>query len=168
MEEWRADELKECLPPFGEICFVFPFASPNYSSEIHGTIILSVALNGCETRSLAFREERRLRVFEISVLKKILAPKRHEVTREWGRLHEEIYDMYSSPNVNRVIKWRRVRWMRYVARTGREEDVYMGLWRGNLRRRLLWRSCHRWEDAIKTDLQEIGFENMDWFHLMED
>jgi hypothetical protein len=44
----------------------------------------------------------------------------------------------------------------------------MGLWRGNLRGRLLRRSCHRWEDTIKTDLQEIGFENTDWFHLMED
>jgi hypothetical protein len=143
-EEWRADELRGCLPPFGELCFVFPFASPKYNIEIHGTIILSVALHGCETRSLALREERRLRVFEISVLKKILALKRHEVTSERRRLHEEIYDMFFSQNINRVNKWRRMRWMGLVARAGREAEMYIELWRSNLRGRLLWRSCHRW------------------------
>jgi hypothetical protein len=94
MEELRADELRECLPPVGEVCFVFPFAFPQYKIEINGTIILSVALHGCETRSLTLRDERRLRVFEISVLKKIFAHKRHEVTGEWRRLHyKEIYDI---------------------------------------------------------------------------
>jgi hypothetical protein len=54
-----------------------------------------------------------------------------------------------------------MRWMGHVARTGREEEEYIELWRENVRGRLLRRSCHRWEDAIKTDLQEIEFENMD-------
>jgi hypothetical protein len=105
MEEFRADELRECLPPVGEVCFVFPFALPQYNIKIHRTVILSVALDGCEPRSLTLRAERRLRVFEISVLKKIFAPKRHEVTGKWRRLcYEEVYDMYYSQYINRVIK----------------------------------------------------------------
>ena len=69
VEELRADELGECLLPFGEVWLVFQFASPKYNIEIHGNIILSVAVRGYETRSLTLREERRLRVFEISALK---------------------------------------------------------------------------------------------------
>jgi len=60
---------------------------------------------GCETWSLTLREERRLRVFENRVLKEIFGPKRDEVTGEWRRLHnEELCDLYSSPNIVRVIK----------------------------------------------------------------
>ena len=87
MEELRTDELRECLPPFGEVCFVFPFASSKYNIKIHGTVTLSVALHGCETRSLTLPEEHWLKVFEMRVLKKIFAPKRQEVTGEWKRLH---------------------------------------------------------------------------------
>ena len=126
-----ADDLREYLPPFGELCFVFPFASPKYNIEIYGTIILSVALHGCETRSLTLREERRPKVFEMSVLKKIFAPTRHEVAGEWRRLrNDEVYYMCSSPNINRVKTCRRMRWMGYIARAGREEEMYMGLWKG--------------------------------------
>ena len=69
------------------------------------TIILLVVLYGCETWSLTLREERRLRVFENKVLRRIFGPRRDEVTGEWRRLHnEELNDLYSSPNIVRVIK----------------------------------------------------------------
>jgi hypothetical protein len=71
---------------------------------------LPVVLYGCETWSLALREECRLRVFENEVLRRIFGPKRDEVTGEWRRLHnEELYDLYSSPNIIRVIKSRKLR-----------------------------------------------------------
>jgi hypothetical protein len=72
----------------------------------------SVVLYGCETWSLILREERRLRVFENRVLKRIFGPKRDEVTGEGIKLHnEELNDLYSLPNIVRVIKSRRMRWV---------------------------------------------------------
>jgi hypothetical protein len=72
-------------------------------------MILSVVLYGCETWSLTLREESKLRVFENKVLRKIFGPKRNEVTGEWRKLHnEELNNMYSSSNIVRVIKSRRM------------------------------------------------------------
>jgi hypothetical protein len=81
-------------------------------------------LYGCETWSLTLREERKLRVFENRVLRKIFGPKRDEVTVEWRKIHNEaLHDLYSSPNIVRVIKSRRMRWAGHVARNGRERRV---------------------------------------------
>jgi len=67
------------------------------------------------------REERNVRVFENKVLRRIFRPRRDEVTGEWRRLHnEELNDLYSSPNILRVIKSRRMRWAGHVARMGEE------------------------------------------------
>jgi len=78
-------------------------------SAVKLTIILPVVLYGCETWSLTLREERKLRLFENMVLRRIFGPRRDEVTGEWRRLHnEELNDMYSSPNIVRVIKSRRM------------------------------------------------------------
>jgi hypothetical protein len=72
----------------------------------------------CETWSLTLREEKRLRVFENRVLRRIFCPKRGEMTGGCGKLHnEELHNLYSSPN--RLIKSRRMRWAGYVARIGR-------------------------------------------------
>jgi len=78
---------------------------------MYRTIILPVVFFfGCEIWSLTFREECRLRVFENRVLRKIFGPKRNEVTGEWRKLHaEELNDLYSLPNIIRVIKSRRMR-----------------------------------------------------------
>jgi hypothetical protein len=74
------------------------------------------------------REECRLRVFENKVLRRIFGPKRDEVTREWRRLHnKELYALYSSPNIIRVIKSRRLRWAGHVARMGERRGAYRGL-----------------------------------------
>jgi len=71
------------------------------------------------------REERKLRVFESMVLRRIFGPRRDEVTGEWRRLHNEYLNgLYSSPNIVRVIKSRRMRWAGHVARMGEEREVY--------------------------------------------
>jgi hypothetical protein len=84
--------------------------------------MLTVVLYGCETWSLILREERRLRVFENRVLRRIFGLKRDEVTGEWRKIHkEELHDLYSSFNIVRVIKSRRTRWVGYGVRMGRGE-----------------------------------------------
>ena len=72
---------------------------------IYRTIILPVVLYGCETWLLTLREERRLRVFENRVLRRVFGPKRDEVTGEWRKLHyKEMNDLYSLPNIVRMVK----------------------------------------------------------------
>jgi hypothetical protein len=72
---------------------------------MYRAIILFVVLYGCETWSLTFWEERRLRLFENGVLGRIFGPKRDEVTEEWRKLHnEELNDLYSSPTIIRMMK----------------------------------------------------------------
>jgi hypothetical protein len=84
--------------------------SKNTKIRVYRTIILPVILYGCETWFLTLREEQRLRVFENRVLRSIFGSKRDEATGEWRRLHnEELNDLYSSPNIIRVIKARRMR-----------------------------------------------------------
>ena len=91
----------------------------NLKIKIYRTIILPVVLYGCETWSLTLREERRLRVFENRVLRRIFGPKRGEVTGEWRKLRNgKLNNLYSSPNIVRVIKSRRMRWAGHVARMG--------------------------------------------------
>ena len=88
---------------------------------LYRNIILPVVLCGRETWSLTLRQERKLRVFENMVLRRIFGPRKDGVTEEWRRLHnEELNDLYFSPNIVRVIKSRRVRWAGHVARMGEE------------------------------------------------
>jgi hypothetical protein len=99
--------------------------SKNLNIKIYRNIILPVVFYGCETWALTLREERKLRVFENMVLRRIFGPRRNEVTGEWRRLHnEELNDLYSSPNIVRVIKSRRIRWTGHVAHMGEEREPY--------------------------------------------
>ena len=121
---------------------------------------------GCETCSLPLREERWLKVFENWVLRRIFGPKRNKVIGEWRKLHnEELNTLYSSPNIVRVIKSRRIRWAGYVARVGERKGVYRVLMGKPEGKRPLARPRCRWEDNLKIDLQEVGCGGMDWIEL---
>jgi hypothetical protein len=112
--------------------------SKNLKIKIYRTIILPIVLYGCGTWLLTLMEERKLRVFENMVLRRIFGPRRDEVTGEWRRLHnEKLNDLYSSPNIVRVIKWRRMRWTGHVARMGEERGCIGSLW-GNRREGDQW------------------------------
>ena len=96
------------------------------------------------------------------MLRRIFGPKRDEITGEWRKLHnEELHDLYSSPNIVRVIKSRRIRWAGHVARLEEGRGVY----RGNLRER------DHWGDPSvdgRMNLQEVGCGGMDWIWLAQD
>jgi len=103
------------------------------------------------------------------VLRRIFGPKRDEIRGEWRKLHkEELNDLYSSPNIVRVIKSRRMRWAGHVARMGEGRDVYRVLVGKPEGKRPLERPTRRWEDNIKMDLQEVGCGIMDWIELAQD
>jgi len=114
-------------------------------------------------------EERKLRVFENMVLRRIFGPSRDEVTGEWRRLHNtELNDLYSSPNIVRVIKSRRMRWTGHVPPMGEERGVYRLLEGKPEGKRPLGRPRRRWVDNIRMDLQELGCVYMDWIGLAQD
>jgi hypothetical protein len=108
-------------------------------------------------------------MFKNSVLRRIFRPKRDEVTGDWRRLHnEELIDLYSSPNIIRVIRSRRMRWAGHVSCMGEKRSAYRILVGRHEGRQQLERPRHRWEDNIKMALQEVGWEGMDWIELAED
>jgi hypothetical protein len=114
------------------------------------------------------REEHRLRVFENRMLRKIFGPKREE-DGSWKKLHnDEFHSLYSSPNIVRVIKSRRMRWAGHVARMGEGRGVYRILVGRPESKRPLGRPRRRWKDNIKMDLREIGFVGANWIQLAQD
>ena len=97
--------------------------------------------------------EHRLRLFENRVLRRIFGRKRDEVTGEWSKLHnEELYDLYSSPSIVRVMKSRRMRWLGIVARMEAKRGVYRILAGKPEGKRPRGRPRRRWDDNIKMDL----------------
>jgi hypothetical protein len=121
------------------------------------TIILPGVLYGCGTWSLTLREDHTLRMFENRVLRRLFGSKRDEVTGDWRKLHnEELHILYSSPNIIRQIKPRRMRWAGHVGRMGVERNVYRVLMGKPEGKRPLERPSHRWEDGMRMDLTETG------------
>jgi hypothetical protein len=96
-------------------------------------------------------------VFENRVLRRIFGRKRDEVTGEWRKLNSgELHKLYSSPDIIRQMKSRRMRWAGHVARMGEGRNVYRVLVGKPEGRRQLGRLRRRWEDGIRVDLRGIG------------
>jgi hypothetical protein len=153
---------------FSPKSFVFPSYIKKLKIKIYKTVILPVVLHGCETWSLAWGEEHRLRVFENTVLRKIFGPKREE-DGSWRKLHnDELHDLYSLPNVVRVFKSRRMRWAGHVACMGKGRGAYRVLVGRPKGKRPLARPRHRWEDNIKMGLRETGIDGANWIRLAQD
>jgi hypothetical protein len=103
--------------------FVFLSHIKKLKIKLYKTVILPVVLCGCETWSLTLREEHRLRVFENRVLRRIFGPKR-EVEGSWRKLHNnKLHNLFSSANIFRVIKSRRMMWAGHVAHMGEGRGV---------------------------------------------
>ena len=108
-------------------------------------------------------------MFENRVLRRVFRPKRDEVTEECRKLHKkELSDLYSLPNIARVVKWRRMRWAEHVAHIREGRGVYKVLVGKPEGKRLLVRPRRRWEYNIKMDLQEVGGSCEDWMDLAQD
>jgi hypothetical protein len=102
------------------------------------------------------------------VLRRIFGPKREE-DGSWRKLHnDELYSLYSSPNIVRVIKSRRMRWVGHVARMWEGRSVYRVLVERPEGKRPLGRPRRRWEDNIKLDLRERGINGAYWIRLAQD
>jgi len=103
------------------------------------------------------------------MLRRIFGPKRDDLTREWRKLHnEELKELYSSSNIDRVIKAGRMRWAGNVARKGERRGVYRILVGKPEGKSPLGRPNHRWKDNIKMDLQEVECRPMDWIEVAQD
>ncbi|KAJ4432511.1 hypothetical protein ANN_21131 [Periplaneta americana] len=149
--------------------FVVKDGSPVIGKAERVSLFLEpVVLYGCETWTLTLREEQSLTVFENKVLRKIFVAKRDEITGEWRKLHNaELHALYSSPDIIMNIKSRRLRWVGHVARMGESRNTYRVLVGRLEGKRPLGRPRRRWEDNIKMDLREVGYDDGDWINLAQ-
>ena len=142
--------------------------SKNTKIKIYITIILPLVLYRCEIWSFTLREERKLRVFENSLLRRIFELKGDEVIGEWRKIHDEELNYLYSPNIFRVIKSRRMIWAGHVSRMWERKGLYSVLVGKPERKGPLGRPRRRWEDNIKMSLQRVGCGGMDWIDLAQD
>jgi hypothetical protein len=106
-------------------------------------------------------------VFDNRVLR-IFGPKRDVVTGDWRKMHnEELYNLYFSPNIIRMIKSRMMKWARHVARIGEKRNTYRILVGKPKGKRPLRRPRRWWVDDIKMVLREIGWDGVDWMDLAQ-
>jgi hypothetical protein len=129
----------------------------NVKVKLYKAITLPVVLYGCETWSLVLREEHRLRVFKKRVLRRIFGLRSEKMMGEWKKLHNgELHILYSSPDVIRQIKSRRMRLVGQVACMGKRK-VYKVLVGKPEGKRPPERPRSTWNDEIRMDLREIGW-----------
>jgi hypothetical protein len=131
--------------------------SRNLKVKIYRTVSLPLVLYRCETWSVTWREELRLRVFENRVLRRILGPKRDEVMGEWRKLFSgELHNLYSLPDIISQMKSRRMRWAGHVARMGEGSNMYRVLMGKPEGKKTTWKTkaC---EDGMKMDVREVGW-----------
>jgi hypothetical protein len=108
-------------------------------------------------------------MFENRMLRRIFGAKRDGVMRKWRKLlNEELNDLHSSPNIIRVIKSKRTRWVGHVTRMGERRSVYGVLVRKPNGESPIGRPWRRWDDNITMDLLEVGSGGMDWIELAQD
>ncbi|KAJ4434726.1 hypothetical protein ANN_23294 [Periplaneta americana] len=149
------------------------------SSEIEGIFNTSITLrfsvpvtpkpSTSSARESNLRDEQRLRVFENKVLRKIFRAQRDEITGEWRKLHNiKLHALYSSPDIIRNIKSRRLRWAGHVAHMVKSINVYRVLVGRQEGKTSFGRPKRRWEDSIKMDLREVGYDGRDWINLAQD
>jgi hypothetical protein len=155
------------LLSFGAESVVFQVAILKHKYQDIQNYNFARGLYGCETWSLTLREKRRLRVFENRVLRRVFGPKRDEVTGEWRKLHKDLNDLYSLPNIVWVVKSRRMRWAGHVARMGEDRGVHRVLVGKLEEKRPMGRPRRRWEDNIKIDSQKVGGGRGDWIELAQ-
>jgi hypothetical protein len=117
--------------------------SRNVKVEIYKTIILPVVLYGCDTWSFTLREEHRLKVFENRnrVLRRIFGCKKDEVMGEWRKMHSgELHNLYSSPDIIRQTRSRRMRWVGICGMHGRGEKSVEGFGGKAQRKETTWKT----------------------------
>jgi hypothetical protein len=120
---------------------------------------------------LLIAEIKNLHIYALEnrVLRRVFGPKRDEVTGEWRKLHnEKLNDLYSLPNIVRVVKLRRMRWAGHVVRMGEDRGVHRVLVEKPEGKKPLGRPRGRWEDNIKMDFQEVGGGRGNWMELAQD
>jgi hypothetical protein len=124
---------------------------------------------GAKLGLLTLREEHRLRVFGNRILRRIFAPKRDKMTGDWRKLNkEELHNLYSSPNVIRMIKLRRMRWAGHVARMRETRNAYRILMGKPEGKSPLERPRRMWVDNNKLDLKDVAWDDIYWIDLAED
>ncbi|KAJ4433756.1 hypothetical protein ANN_16068 [Periplaneta americana] len=140
-----------------------------WRAYVRAAMNLRVLKSHCETWTLTLGEEQILRVLDNKVLRKTFGAKRDEVTGEWRKLNNaELHALYSSADIIRNIKSRRLRWAGHVERMGEFRNAYRVLvWRPE-GKRSLGRPRPRWEDNIKMDLREVRYDDRDWINLAQD
>jgi hypothetical protein len=108
-------------------------------------------------------------VIERRVLRETFVPKMDEVTRGWRKLHsEELHNLYSSTSIIRIIKSRRMRWARHIARMGEKRNEHRLVVRKPKGKRPLGRQRRRWVDSTRMDVVEVGWGGEDWIGLVQD
>jgi hypothetical protein len=127
---------------------------------------LRVVLYGCETWSLTLREEHRLKVFENGVVRRIFGPKRDEIRGR--KVHnEELHNLYTSPDIIKMTKSMRMRWVGHVACMGERLNAYRVLVGKPEGKTPLGGLRCRWEGNVEMDIRDIGWGGTVWINLTQ-